>query len=41
MAVETGRYRTPKVPLGEGICNNGKVETKSQFVMEYIKLQNM
>ena len=41
MAVETGRYRTPKVPLGEGICNNGKIETKFQFVMGCIKLQSM
>ena len=36
MAVETDRYRTPKVPLGEGVYNNGKIETKFQFVMECI-----
>ena len=42
-AVETGRYRTPKVPLGERVCkccNNDKVETEFYFVMECSKLQN-
>ena len=43
--METGRYRTPKVPLGERVCklcNNGKVETESlKFVMECSKLQNL
>ena len=43
LAVETGRYRTPKVPLGEGytgkLCNNGKVKTEFHFVMECSKLQ--
>ena len=40
-AVETGRYRTPKVPLGERVCkccNNDKVETEFHFVMECSKL---
>ena len=44
LAVETGRYRTPKVPLGERVCklcNNGKVETEFHFVMECNKLQNL
>ena len=37
LAVETGRYRTPKVPLGERVCNNSKAETEFHFVS---KLQN-
>ena len=44
LAVETGRYWTPKVPLGERVCklcNNGKVETEFHFVMECNKLQNL
>ena len=44
LAVETGRYRTPKVPLGERVCklcNNDKVETEFHFVMECSKLQNL
>ena len=36
-AVETGRYRTSKVPLGERVCNNSKAETEFHFVS---KLQN-
>ena len=40
-AVETGRYRTPKVPLGERVCKNGKFETEFHFVMECNKLQNL
>ena len=43
--VEIGRYRGPKVPLGERVyskcCNNDKVETEFQFVMECSKLQNL
>ena len=44
LAVETGRYRIPKVPLGERVCklcNNDKVETEFHFVMECSKLQNL
>ena len=44
LAVETGRYRIPKVPLGERVCklcNNGKVETEFHFVMECNKLQTL
>ena len=44
LAVETGRYRTPKVPLGERVCklcNNGRVETEFHFVIECNKLQNL
>ena len=44
LAVETGRYRTPKVPLGERVCklcNDGKVETEFHFVTECNKLQNL
>ena len=44
LAVETGRYRTPKVPLGERVCklcNNDKVETEFHFVTECSKLQNL
>ena len=39
-----GRYRIPKVPLGERVCklcNNGKVETEFHFVMECNKLQTL
>ena len=42
LAVEAGRYRIPKVPLGERVCklcNNGRVETEFHFVMECNKLQ--
>ena len=42
LAVETGRYQTPKVLLGERackICNNDKVETEFHFVMECSKRQ--
>ena len=42
--METGRYQTPKVPLGERmckLCNNGKVEAEFHFVMECSKLQNL
>ena len=38
LAVETGRYQIPKVPLGERVCNNDKVETEFQFVVECNKL---
>ena len=41
LAVETGRYQIPKVPLGERVCklcNNDKVETEIHFVMGCIKL---
>ena len=44
LAVETGRYRIPEVPLGERVCklcNNGKVETEFHFVMECNKLQTL
>ena len=44
LAVETGRYQTPKVPLRERVCklcNNDKVETGFHFVMECSKLQNL
>ena len=37
LAVATGRYRIPKVPLEERackLCNNGKVKTEFHFVME-------
>ena len=44
LAVETGRYWIPKMPLGERVCklcNNDKVETEFHFVMECSKLQNL
>ena len=44
LAVETGRYRIPKGPLGERVCklcNNDKVKTEFHFVMECSKLQNL
>ena len=44
LAVQTGRYRTPMVPLGKRVCklcNNDKGETEFHFVMECSKLQNL
>ena len=40
----TGRYRIPKVPVGERVCklcNNDKVETELHFLMECNELQNL
>ena len=42
LAVETGRYRIPTVPLGERackLCNNGKVKTEFHLY-EYVCTEN-
>ena len=46
LAVETGRYQTPKVPQGEGVCKLCHscihvVETECHFVMEFSQLQTL
>ena len=41
LGIEMGRYRIPKIPLGQRVClvcNNGAVEDKYHFVMSCARL---